>query len=269
MALATRSGSRISVWMGLDDSGRTRRPDGWADASSKKGTTGPPSSSSRQVSTTVGTPSIPSEMLTWPVTVSASTSRTRWPLWTSIADRLVAIIVLPTPPLGLNTAISWPRRLQSDASSSPCRTGPEPSSTATDRMHMASTRQRMDSAEYGRVRYSSSSWPSPMKFRASRVAGLTIRSAGIERPFEWSSVQASSTRSASTSASMIPTATSGRVASRAASSRTPSSGIGLKPPAWSSATTGSRSAFGSRSATTGRPCDVDIRVSPPPRDRGR
>ena len=64
MALATRSGSRISVWMGLDDSGRTRSPDGWADASSKNGTTGPPSSSSRQASTTVGTPSMPSEMLT-------------------------------------------------------------------------------------------------------------------------------------------------------------------------------------------------------------
>ena len=60
---------------------------------------------------------------------------------------------------------------------------------------MASTRQRMDSAEYGRVRYSSSSWPAPMKSRASRVVGLTIRSAGIERPPEWSSVQASSTRS--------------------------------------------------------------------------
>ena len=147
MAAATRSGSRISVWIGLAESGRIRRPDGWAEASSKNGSTGPPSSSSRQASTTVGTPSMPSETLTWPVTVSASTRSTRWPLSTRVAARLVAMVVLPTPPLGLKTATSWPRRPQSPVPSSPWRTGPEPSSTATERMHMASTRHRIDSAE--------------------------------------------------------------------------------------------------------------------------
>ena len=57
------------------------------------------------------------------------------------------MVVFPTPPLGLKTATSWPRRPQWLASISPWRIGPEPSSTATDRMHIASTRQRMDSAE--------------------------------------------------------------------------------------------------------------------------
>ena len=90
---------------------------------------------------------MPSEVLTWPVTVSASTRSTLCPLSASTAARFVASIVLPTPPFGLNTATSWPRRPQSPASMVPCRTGPEPSSTATERMHMASTRQRIDSAE--------------------------------------------------------------------------------------------------------------------------
>jgi len=147
MDAATRSGSRISVWIGLAVSGRTRRPDGCAEARSKNGTTGPPSSSSRHASTTVGTASMPSDELTWPVTVSASMSSTRWPLSVSMAARFVAIVVLPTPPLGLKIATSWPRRPQSPVSSAPWRMGPEPSSTATERMHMASTRQRMDSAE--------------------------------------------------------------------------------------------------------------------------
>ena len=47
---------------------------------------------------------MPSDVGTCPVTVSASTRRTRWPRATSAAARLVAIIVLPTPPFGLNTS---------------------------------------------------------------------------------------------------------------------------------------------------------------------
>ena len=59
----------------------------------------------------------------------------------------MAIIVLPTPPFGLNTMTVLPRRPQSAWSISPWRIGPEPSSTAAERMHIASTRQRIDSAE--------------------------------------------------------------------------------------------------------------------------
>ena len=135
------------MWIGLDDSARTLSPDECTDASSSKVSTGPPSSSSRHASTTVGTPSIPRDVVTWPVTVSASTRRTRRPFAVSDAARFMASVVLPTPPLGLNTASSWPRRLQSAVSIEVWSTGPLPSSTATERMHIASTRQRIDSAE--------------------------------------------------------------------------------------------------------------------------
>ena len=45
---------------------------------------------------------------TWPVTVSASMSRTRCARFARTAARLVAIVVLPTPPLGLKTSGSGP-----------------------------------------------------------------------------------------------------------------------------------------------------------------
>ena len=92
---------------------------------------------------------MPSEVVTWPVTVSASTRRTFWPLriWSAEA-RFVATVVLPTPPFGLKTAMTVARRVQPSASiGPPCSTGPEPSSTVWLRMHIASTRQRRDSAE--------------------------------------------------------------------------------------------------------------------------
>ena len=91
---------------------------------------------------------IPSEVATWPVTVSASTSRTRWPWWSWRAEaRFVAIVVLPTPPFGLKIAITVARFDQAPISiEPPWMTGPEPSSTVTDRMHIASTRQRIESA---------------------------------------------------------------------------------------------------------------------------
>jgi hypothetical protein len=97
---------------------------------------------------TVGTASMPSEVVTWPVTVSASISRTVLPLrvWRAEA-RLVATVVLPTPPFGLNTAIVVARSVQPPVPTSPpLRTGPLPSSTVSRRMHIASTRQRIESA---------------------------------------------------------------------------------------------------------------------------
>ena len=136
-------------------------PDGWAEASSVNVSDGPPSAWSRQLSTTVRTASIPSDVVTWPVTVSASMSRTDWPLWIWRAlARLVATVVLPTPPFGLKIATMVARRAQLSASIGPLwRTGPLPSSTVWLRMSIASTRQRRDSAEYGRVKYSSSTAP--------------------------------------------------------------------------------------------------------------
>ena len=76
-------------------------------------------------------------------------SRTDWPLliWRALA-RLVATVVLPTPPFGLKTATIVARRAQVSASMEPpWRTGPLPSSTVWLRMSMASMRQRIDSAE--------------------------------------------------------------------------------------------------------------------------
>ncbi len=60
----------------------------------------------------------------------------------------MATVVLPTPPFGLNTAIVVARPFQPFTPLPPaCRIGPLPSSTVSRRMHMASTRQRIESAE--------------------------------------------------------------------------------------------------------------------------
>ncbi len=64
--------------------------------------------------------------------------------------------------------------------------GPDPSSTVWLRMHIASTRQRSDSAEYGRVKYSSSTPLPPASSRASARSDTTIK-AGIGWPFSRSS----------------------------------------------------------------------------------
>ena len=105
-------------------------PDGCDDAISNRLSVGPPSASSRQLSATVRTSSMPSEVVTWPVTVSASMSRTCLPrrIWSAEA-RFVAMVVLPTPPLGLKTAMMVARRAPAPSAPAPWRTGPLPSST--------------------------------------------------------------------------------------------------------------------------------------------
>ena len=125
----------------------------------------------------------------WPVTVSASTSRTFRPIATSEAARLTAIVVLPTPPLGLKMPMKVPRRDQSPTESGPdWITAPLPSSIVIWRISIASTRQRSASGEYGRVKYSS--WapdrPAAPASRSSVRADTIIR-AGISRPGSWSS----------------------------------------------------------------------------------
>ena len=60
----------------------------------------------------------------------------------------MAIVVLPTPPFGLKIAMVVARPFQPPTPSLPAwSTGPLPSSTVSRRMHMASTRQRIESAE--------------------------------------------------------------------------------------------------------------------------
>jgi hypothetical protein len=87
----------------------------------------------------------------------------------------------------LKTAITVARWAQPSVSIGPLwRIGPEPSSTVWLRMHMASTRQRSDSAEYGRVKYSSSTLPDATLIRASARSETTM-SAGIARPLSRSS----------------------------------------------------------------------------------
>ena len=56
--------------------------------------------------------------------------------------------------------------------------GPEPSSTVIERMHIASTRQRIESAVYGRLKNSSAE--SGLNIRSSALGDMTIR-AGIVR----------------------------------------------------------------------------------------
>ena len=149
MAAATRTGSSTSVWSGESVSETTRSPEPCSAASSVKVSAAPPSASSRQLSATVRTASRPNELVTWPVTVSASIRRTDLPLraWSAEA-RLTATVVLPTPPFGLKIAITVARRHQLSWTSGPAwSTGPLPSSTVSRRMHMASTRQRIASAE--------------------------------------------------------------------------------------------------------------------------
>ena len=97
--------------------------------------------------------------------------------------RLNAIVVLPTPPFGLKIAIVVARPFQPPRPMSPpWRIGPLPSSTVSRRMHMASTRQRMASAEYGRVKYSfCGSTPASPAMRSKARSETTV-SAGIGRP---------------------------------------------------------------------------------------
>ena len=114
IASPTRSGSRISVCSGELARATTRIPLGCSVAISRMPSAMPPSASSRQLSTTVRTCSRPSDVVTWPVTVSASTRSTFWPLWAWRATAMfVAIVVLPTPPLGLKTTTICARRPQS------------------------------------------------------------------------------------------------------------------------------------------------------------
>ena len=106
----------------------------------------PASWASMTSSTSVRTCSRPSEEEMWPVTVSASTSRTRRPIAASAAETLIAIVVLPTPPFGLKTATSVPLRDQLSMPRGPVwMIAPVPSSTAIRRMSIASTRQRIAS----------------------------------------------------------------------------------------------------------------------------
>ena len=99
----------------------------------------------------------------------------------------VAIVVLPTPPFGLKTTTIWARRPQSSRwTGSDCMTGPLPSSTVLDRMSIASIRQRSDSAEYGRVKYSSlSDVLVIVEVSRSSARGDTTMRAAIARPPSW------------------------------------------------------------------------------------
>ena len=169
---------------GEDVSATTRMPDGCADARSSIVSAGPPSSSSRQLSTTVRTASMPSEVRDVAGDGIGVDEQDALPLAELERGREVRRdVVLPTPPLGLNTAMIVARRLQASASNGPpWRIGPDPSSMVWLRMHIASTRQRSDSAEYGRVKYSSSTlWPRRPVSRSS-ARGETTMSAGIARP---------------------------------------------------------------------------------------
>ena len=95
-----------------------------------------------------------------PVTVSASMSRTCWPR--ADLERRGEVGRdgrLADAALGVEDGDdrSRGRASRSRRGRRPWRIGPLPSSTVWARMHIASTRQRSDSARYGRVKYSSSS----------------------------------------------------------------------------------------------------------------
>ena len=126
-----------------------------------------------------------------PVTVSASTRRTRWPRRTwSVVARLIEMVVLPTPPFGLKTQTTVARFVQAAESRplSDSMIGPLPSSTVCARMSIASTRQRSESALYGRVKYSSLIVAFvAAALSCSRFRGETTISAGMSRPLSWSS----------------------------------------------------------------------------------
>src|SRR5438876_10191639 len=111
-------------------------------------------------------------------------SITFWRLWSwRVEARLVAIVVFPTPPFGLKMATTVARRVQSPIDIEPLwMTGPEPSSTVTDRMHIASTRQRIESALYGRLKNSSDDVPDHIL--SSAIGDITIR-AGMSREPSW------------------------------------------------------------------------------------
>ena len=163
----------------------TFMPEPCAEAMSMRASGCPPSASSRQLSDTLRTASMASEVLTWPVTVSASMSRTERPRRVCrAAARFVAIVVLPTPPFGLKTAMTVARRVfqpSTPMSPPPWMIGlPLPSSMVWLRMHMASIRQRIASAVNGRVRYSSSA-PAELLVQRSKESGATTISAGTWR----------------------------------------------------------------------------------------
>ena len=102
----------------------------------------------------------PSDSPTWPVTVSASSSRTCicFRSW-STAARFVAIVVLPTPPFGLNTAKTGRRRrpcrssmlpagedgVAASATSGPGRGSPSPR-RASEAHRRSTGRSRISSA---------------------------------------------------------------------------------------------------------------------------
>ena len=190
----------MSVCSGEDVSDTTRIPEGWADGE-------------------LGEASRPGRPPAWsmpavddrPHAVDAERRRDvagdgvgieeqdalRAPATWSTEARLVAIVVLPTPPFGLKTTMTVARRAQqSDSTGPPWRIGPEPSSTVWLRMHIASTRQRSDSAEYGRVKYSSSTllpsdWRQPIERPGrddhqgrDRPAGVAEQAVVLERLVE-------------------------------------------------------------------------------------
>ena len=155
---ASRDGDRVGDALRLEDLGvaaattsatTTRMPDGWADASSMNVSDGPPSGSSRQLSATVRTASMPSDVADVAgdrVGVDEEDALALADL--EVAARFVATVVLPTPPFGLKTTMTVARRRPAvGLDRAALEDGPMPSSTVWLRMHMASTRQRSDSAE--------------------------------------------------------------------------------------------------------------------------
>src|SRR3990170_526105 len=249
---ASRWGSIDSVCIGLAARTATRRPLAWDVAT--------PASpwarvwSCSQASATVSTCSSPSEVAMWPVTVSASMSSTRWWrfIW-SVAARFVARVVLPTPPFGLKTATIIARRASARGSSSPAaRIGPLPSSKVWARMSMASTRQRSDSALYGRVKYSVVSSACCEAFRRSKARCERTISVGTSRPSSWRLLYSSSEALKSVSPSMTARPMSRR--SRRSASN-PSAGPASrtsKPASRSPDATSFSSSGGSAQTTAGR-----------------
>ena len=97
------------------------------------------------------------------------------------------MVVLPTPPFGLKTTRIVARDVQPSVSMGPLwSTGPDPSSTVWLRMHIASTRQRRDSAEYGRREVFVLDPPAARIEPSQRPLETTI-SAGMARPLSRSS----------------------------------------------------------------------------------
>ena len=254
MAAASRVGSRTSVLSGESVRATTFIPEPCGEAIVSRSSLGPPSASSRQLSATVRTESIASDIVTWPVTVSASIRRTDLPLriW-RVDARLVATVVLPTPPLGLKIAMVMARPFQPDRPTSPpCRTGPLPSSTVSRRMHMASTRQRIESAVYGRVKYSSPESPTSTPAKCSSARGETTVSAAIGCFGSCTMASKARASSSSISPSRTARATSRRLATTRLMSAGSTTSMTSKPAPASSAHTGADSPGGRATMTAGR-----------------